>query len=79
MLINCDTCTARHVACAGCVVHTLLMAPPVSLDLDEAEWNALDALTTAGMLPRVVEVAAAPAAAGDVRRVTQVARRRRAG
>ncbi|GAB2461445.1 hypothetical protein [Jatrophihabitans fulvus] len=29
MLIDCDTCTARHVACDDCVISVLLATPPV--------------------------------------------------
>lgn len=56
MIIDCDTCTVREVACADCVVTYLLAAPPASgrptpVDLDAAEAGALEVLAEYGLVP----------------------------
>jgi hypothetical protein len=48
MLIDCDTCRMRDVACGDCVISLLLGAPQDSLDLDAA---ALGALAAGGLAP----------------------------
>lgn len=44
MLIDCDTCPARDLACGDCVVGLLLGAPQNGLDLDADEATASGAL-----------------------------------
>ena len=51
MLIDCDTCVARGVACRDCVVTVLLQRPPVPLELDDAEQRAIAELSDAGLVP----------------------------
>ncbi|RLK61477.1 MULTISPECIES: hypothetical protein [Actinokineospora] len=52
MVIDCDTCEVRGDACKECVVTALLGAPP-TVDLDERECAAIDALASAGMVHRL--------------------------
>lgn len=67
MLIDCDSCTGRGLACGDCVVSVFLGtpalpdAPPVGtleplrpaqpVDLDLAEARALAVLADAGLVP----------------------------
>ncbi|MBV9594097.1 MAG: hypothetical protein JO147_09955 [Actinobacteria bacterium] len=50
MLIDCDTCVARDVACADCVVTMLLGPPGQPVELDEAERRAMGALAAGGLI-----------------------------
>ncbi|MBO0802949.1 MAG: hypothetical protein J2P25_07730 [Nocardiopsaceae bacterium] len=57
MIIDCDRCAVRGVACAGCAVTLVAGAggeregsAPV-IELDAAEMRALAALANAGMIP----------------------------
>jgi hypothetical protein len=49
LLIDCDTCEVRGVACDDCVISVVLGAPPVAIDPVEA--RALDLLADGGLLP----------------------------
>lgn len=51
MLIDCETCVARDIACRDCVVNVLLAAPPEPIELDDAERVALRSLAQAGLVP----------------------------
>ncbi|UQX87243.1 hypothetical protein M6D93_13140 [Jatrophihabitans telluris] len=51
MLIDCDSCAMRDLACADCVVTVLLGPRPVTIELDSAEEVALGALAGGGLLP----------------------------
>ncbi len=54
MLIDCDTCIARDLACRDCVVTVLLQLTPRNrgpVDLDDDERAAFDTLAGAGLLP----------------------------
>lgn len=53
MLIDCDTCEVRNLACGDCVVPVLLGEPAERLEIDEGERQALDVLAAAGMVPRL--------------------------
>lgn len=53
MLIDCDGCAMRDLACADCVVTVLLGGPPGALEVDDAERAALDALADSGLVPRL--------------------------
>ncbi len=53
MLIDCDGCVMRDLACDDCVVTVLLGAPPGRLEVDEAEQRALDVLADSGLVPRL--------------------------
>lgn len=51
MIIDCDTCEVRGLACGDCVVSVLLGAPPSGVEIDESERAALDALAGSGLVP----------------------------
>jgi len=51
MLIECDRCVLRDIACSDCVVTALLSAPGPDGELDEAEYRALRVLADARMVP----------------------------
>ena len=52
MLIDCNSCTARPLACDGCVVTVLLGGPASALpDLNEAEQAAIGVLAGSGLVP----------------------------
>ncbi len=51
MLVDCDTCQARDVACGDCVITVLLGAPPEGVRLDAAEQRAIDVLSAGGLVP----------------------------
>jgi hypothetical protein len=53
VLIDCDGCAVRDLACADCVVTVLLGGPPGVVDVDEEERRALDVLADSGMVPRL--------------------------
>ena len=48
MLIDCDGCAVRDLACGDCVVTVLLGAPPGGVEVDDGERLALDADSVAG-------------------------------
>jgi hypothetical protein len=57
MIIDCDRCEVRGIACDDCVVSVLLAAPPAE-DRDGIEWGedesgALRALAQGGLVPPV--------------------------
>lgn len=64
MLIDCDSCGVRGLACGGCVVTVLLGAAPEGVHLDAEERAALDVLAASGLVPPLRLVLAADAAAG---------------
>jgi hypothetical protein len=54
MLIDCDSCEVRDIACGGCVVSALLGGPARGLEIleiDEGERRALDVLADVGLVP----------------------------
>lgn len=51
MLIDCDACQLRDVACDDCVVSVLLGFSGESVELDEAEHRAVGALAAEGLVP----------------------------
>ncbi len=48
MIIDCDSCQMRGLACSDCVV-SVLLAPTPRLDGDQRD--AIDALAEAGLVP----------------------------
>jgi hypothetical protein len=60
VLIDCDGCAMRDLACTDCVVTVLLGAPPGALEVDEGERRALDVLADSGLVPRLQLVPLAP-------------------
>ncbi len=53
VLIDCDTCVMRDLACHDCVVTALLGGPPGAVDVDEGEVAALGVLADSGLVPRL--------------------------
>ena len=53
MLIDCDGCAMRDLACGDCVVTVLLGGPPGAVDMDDDERQALDVLADGGLVPRL--------------------------
>jgi len=53
VLIDCDGCAMRDLACADCVVTVLLGGPPGMLEVDDAERAALNVLADSGLVPRL--------------------------
>ena len=51
MIIDCDSCEVRGLACGDCVVTALLGSAPGEVDIDEGERAALDALAGSGLVP----------------------------
>jgi len=53
VLIDCDTCEVRNIACSDCVVSVLLgqPAPSAPVELDDAERAAIGALADSGLVP----------------------------
>jgi hypothetical protein len=52
VLIDCDSCTARGLACDDCVV-SVMLGPVAGLELDDTEHRALQALADGGLVPRL--------------------------
>ncbi|HVQ97180.1 MAG TPA: hypothetical protein VMU51_39560 [Mycobacteriales bacterium] len=70
MVIDCDGCAVRGLACGDCVVTVLLGAPPEGVQLDDTERQAIAALADGGLVPPLRLVAGQ----GDaLRRRTHVA------
>ena len=54
MLIDCDTCAGRNIACDDCVINVLLSRPSRShgpVELDDSERGAFASLADAGLVP----------------------------
>ena len=51
MLIECDRCVMRDIACSDCVVTALLRMPGPDGELAEAEQRALKVRADARMVP----------------------------
>ncbi len=51
MLIDCDRCTVRGLACGDCVVTVLLSRPPSGVRLDDDERVAIGVLAGSGLVP----------------------------
>ena len=52
ILIDCDSCAVRGLACHDCVV-TVLLGPPPEAGFDEEEQRAVDVLAGSGLVPRL--------------------------
>ena len=50
MIIDCDTCQVRDIACADCVV-TFLLGAPAEVEIDGEEQSALAVLADSGLVP----------------------------
>jgi hypothetical protein len=53
VLIDCDGCAMRDLACGDCVVTVLLGGPPGAVEVDDSERRALDVLADSGLVPRL--------------------------
>ena len=68
MIIDCDTCAVRDLACGDCVVTVLLAGParagggPPLVELDDEHRGALDVLACSGLVPPLRLVVALPPA-----------------
>lgn len=51
MLIDCDTCEVRPLACGDCVVTVLLGRAPEGVELDQGEQEAINVLARTGLVP----------------------------
>lgn len=51
MLIDCERCEMRDIACSDCVVTALFGEPPRRCEIGEGEREALGALADVGMVP----------------------------
>jgi hypothetical protein len=52
MIIDCDTCTMRDLACSDCVVSVLLtIAERPSSEISSVEVSAISALSEKGLVP----------------------------
>lgn len=52
VLIDCDTCVVRGLACHDCVV-TVLLGPPPEVGFDDEEQRALAVLAGSGLVPEL--------------------------
>jgi hypothetical protein len=50
MLIDCDRCAVRDIACSDCVVTALLQMPGPECEIGEAEGRALRVLADARLV-----------------------------
>lgn len=50
VLIDCDSCTVRPLACSGCVV-SVLLGPPGDAVLDDDDRGAVEVLAASGLVP----------------------------
>ncbi len=51
MLIDCDSCEVRGLACGDCVVTVLLGRAPEGVELDQDEQAAIGVLASTGLVP----------------------------
>ncbi len=51
LVIDCDTCVVRGLACPDCVVSVLLGVPTDAIELQADEVGALEALAGSGLVP----------------------------
>jgi hypothetical protein len=49
VIIDCNSCEVRGLACGDCVVTALLGGPPA--ELDDGERAAIEALAESGLVP----------------------------
>lgn len=75
MLIDCDTCAVRNIACQDCVVTFLLAPPRTGVEWDEDERRALAALADGGLLPRLQLVPGGPSVQWTAQRPAPMAPR----
>jgi hypothetical protein len=73
VLIDCDSCAVRGLACGDCVVTVLLGVSPAGVELDAAEQAALSVLADQGLVPplRLVTMASQEGREGPMGQVGQ--------
>lgn len=74
MLIDCDSCSVRGAACAGCVVTALVDTPREVAQLTPDEVAAMEVFARAGL---EVQLLTPPQGAAPLRLVPRPRRRRR--
>ena len=52
VVIDCDSCLVRGLACHECVV-SVILGPPPELGFDDEEARALDVLADSGLVPKL--------------------------
>lgn len=50
MVIDCDSCTAKPLACEGCVV-SFMLGSPQGAELEREDVRMLDVLADSGLVP----------------------------
>jgi hypothetical protein len=60
VLIDCDDCALRDLACDDCVVTVLLGSPSTALEVDDGERRALEVLADSGLVPHLRLVPVGP-------------------
>jgi hypothetical protein len=65
VLIDCDGCAVRDLACDDCVVTVLLGAPSGRVEVDDGERLALGVLADNGLVPRLQLVPLGPPEQGS--------------
>jgi tetrahydromethanopterin S-methyltransferase subunit F len=78
VLIDCDSCTVRGLACGDCVVTVLLGVPPAGVELDDAEQAAIGVLAAQGLVPPLRLLTGLVGQVGQQGRVGQVGQGRSA-
>jgi len=78
VLIDCDSCAVRGLACGDCVVTVLLGVSPAGVELDAAEQAAISVLADQGLVPPLRLVPAGPLQEGHERPMGQVGQTRSA-
>lgn len=53
MLIDCEGCAMRDLACGECVVSVLLQDGSSTTEVDDGARRALDVLADSGLVPRL--------------------------
>jgi hypothetical protein len=66
VLIDCDSCAVRGLACGDCVVTVLLGVSPAGVELDAAEQAAISVLADQGLVPPLRLVAASGAGTAGI-------------
>jgi hypothetical protein len=51
MIIDCESCVMRDIACKDCVVSVLIAAPAPAVNVDAEEARVIDLLASRGMVP----------------------------
>ena len=52
VVIDCDSCLVRGLACHECVV-SVILGPPPEIGFDDEETRALEVLADSGLVPKL--------------------------